>query len=512
MQKRIVILGGGTAGWIVAARLAAERLYIDGHPVSITLIESADVPTIGVGEGTWPSMRTTLERIGLPEKEFLQTCHASFKQGSRFINWRKGNGEIYDHPFTIPAGMGRFAVGKTFSQLKPAVDFSHWAALQSYLIDANCAPKQVQTPDYAGVLSYGYHLDAGRFAELLQQHAVGRLGVEHCIGHFSSAECDERGWISTLLLADGRRVAGDFFIDASGTHNKLIGGILASPFVSLAAVSPNDRALALPVAYTEPTAPIVSATLSTAQDAGWIWDIGLQHRRGVGYVYASAFTDDTSALETLSHYAKNINSAADASNARQLTIKPGYRSQPWVNNCVAVGMASGFIEPLEASALVMVELAASYLCEHLPAPESALEGISRRYNTLFSERWSRISDFLQLHYRLSQRRDTAYWLTVTEEIPSSERLSNLLEEWKYRDPALNDFGHHMELFPPASYLYILLGLVPDYMQNSIHKKSDGSASLLAEIATNEQKRAHYLAHLPDNRGYFTTIIRQLEMA
>lgn len=512
MQKRVVILGGGTAGWIVAARLAAEGLSVDGQPVAITLIESSDVPTIGVGEGTWPSMRSTLEKIGIPEKEFLHVCLAAFKQGSRFVNWCKGQGEAYDHPFTIPVGMGRHALGKTFSKQNSAIDFSHWACLQSAMIDAGKSPKQPQTPDYAGVFNYGYHLDAGRFADLLKRHAVDRLGVTHCIGHFSSAELDEKGWISALLLNDSRRIEGDFFIDASGTHNKLIGGFIESPFISLKDVSPNDSALALPVAYTDAASPIESATLSTAQDAGWIWDIGLQHRRGTGYVYASAFTDDQAALDTLAVYARNINPAVDVSTARKLMINPGYRARPWVNNCVAVGMASGFIEPLEASALVMVELTASYLCEHLPAPTAAFEGIAARYNALFTERWSRIRDFLQLHYHLSERRDTAYWKAVTEDIPLSDRLSGLLEEWKYRDPVLNDFGHYMELFPPASYLYVLLGMRPQHLQNSVGKKTDGATQLLADIAANEQKRAHYLAHLPDNRSYFNTFIRQPEMA
>jgi flavin-dependent dehydrogenase len=505
MQKRVIILGGGTAGWIVAARLAAEGLSVDGLPLAITLIESADIPTIGVGEGTWPSMRTTLERIGISEKEFLNACQATFKQGSRFVNWRSGNGESYDHPFTVPTGMGRFALGKAYSSQKPSLSFSHWSSLQSHIIDAGCVPKQLQTPEFAGVFNYGYHLDAGRFAELLKKHAVERLDVTHCIGHFSTAVFDDKGWLSGLLLDDGRCIGGDFFVDASGTHNKLIGGLLESRFVSLSDVSPNDRAFALPVTYADAASPIASATLSTAQDAGWIWDIGLQHRRGIGYVYSSAFTDDTRALDTLSNYVQKINPAADVGNARQLTINPGYRTQPWINNCVAIGMASGFIEPLEASALVMVELAAAYLCEHLPAPDYVLPAIANRYNALFAERWSRIRDFLQLHYRLSQRRDSAYWRTVTEEIALSDRLTDLLEEWKLRDPVLNDFGHHMELFPPASYLYVLLGMVPDYVRNSVQKKSDGLASLLVEVADAERKRAHYLKHLPDNRSYFKTI-------
>ena len=508
MQKKIIILGGGTAGWIMAARLAAEGLLINNEPVAITLVESSDVPTIGVGEGTWPSMRMTLEKIGIKERDFLQFCQATFKQGSRFINWRSGNNEYYDHPFTVPPMMGNAAIGSAYHHVQLSESFSHWAGLQSHIIDAHYAPKQLHTPDYAGVLNYGYHLDAGKFAELLKQHAVNRLGVKHIIGHFSTAEINDDGHITALLLADSRKLDGDFFIDASGTHNQLIGGVLQSDFVSLSSVSPNDRALAIQVPYQNNDAAICSATLSTAQEAGWVWDIGLQHRRGVGYVYASSFTTDERAQETLAAYVAALSPNIDMGAARMLKINPGYRAQPWVGNCVAIGMAAGFIEPLEASALVMVELAAGYLCESLPVSVAALDGIAQRYNQLFVERWSRIRDFLQLHYLLSDRRDSAYWRHVTETVPATERLQCLLNEWRNRDPQLNDFGHFMELFPPASYQYVLLGMQPSYMQACIARNSDKKLELLKEIEKLKAKREHYLANLPTNRDYFNKLQEQ----
>ncbi|HSC69597.1 MAG TPA: tryptophan halogenase family protein [Cellvibrio sp.] len=505
MQKKIVILGGGSAGWIVAARLAAEQLRIDGVPVVITLVESSDVPTIGVGEGTWPSMRGTLEKIGIREKEFLEFCGATFKQGSRFINWCKGN-DRYDHPFTLPPMLTGAALGAAYQQVGLGSSFAHWVCLQSHAIDANCAPKQMHTPDYAGVLNYGYHLDAGKFAQLLKMHAVDRLGVNHVIGHFKTADIDQERKVSALNLADGSKLEGDFFIDASGTHNQLIGGILESEFISLRHLSPNDRALAIPVPYRHKDEAIHSATLSTAQEAGWIWDIGLQHRRGVGYVYCSEFSTEARARETLANYVAAINPGVGAAaDARQLIIEPGYRATPWVGNCVAVGMAAGFIEPLEASALVMVELAAGYLCENLPASTASLDGIADRYNQLFTERWGRIRDFLQLHYLLSDRRDSPYWQHVTSAIPASPRLQNLLGEWRYRDPALNDFGHFMELFPAASYQYVLLGMQPAYLITRFDRENGKKFELLKEIDALMAKRDHYLAHLPANRLYFNKL-------
>lgn len=502
MQKNIVILGGGTAGWIIAARLAAEGLSIDNIPVNITLVESSDIPTIGVGEGTWPSMRGTLEKIGIRESDFLQFCHATFKQGSRFINWRTGKNESYDHPFTVPPLTGSAALGSTFQNINPQESFAHWVSLQSHAIDGCRAPKQFQTPDYAGVLNYGYHLDAGKFAQLLKMHAVERLGVRHIIGHFKTADIDASGRITALNLVDGMKLEGDFFIDASGTHNQLIGGVLKSEFVSLKDASINDRALAIPVPYADSDTAISSATLSTAQEAGWIWDIGLQHRRGIGYVYSSHFSSDERAIEVLSDYVAMVNPDVDVGGARKLIINPGYHLTPWVGNCVAVGMAAGFIEPLEASALVMVELAATFLCENLPAATSTLDGIAHRYNQLFIARWGRIGDFLQLHYLLSDRRDTEYWRHVTEAIPATDRLKGLLEEWRYRDPTLNDFGHFMELFPPASYQYVLLGMQPSYLITRFARALEKKSELLKEIETLVVKREHYLANLPTNRDYF----------
>jgi len=175
-------------------------------------------------------------------------------------------------------------------------------------------------------------------------------------------------------------------------------------------------------------------------------------------------------------------------------------------------MAAGFIEPLEASALVMVELAATYLCENLPTSNDSLEAAAARYNKLFTERWERIRDFLQLHYRLSNRRDTAYWRAVTEEVPLSAKLADLLGEWRHRDPIPSDFGHYMELFPPASYLYVLMGQRPDYMKNASRKHSDEIDQVLRDVNATAQKTSHYLTHLPTNRAYYNAISRKKEMA
>jgi hypothetical protein len=222
-------------------------------------------------------------------------------------------------------------------------------------------------------------------------------------------------------------------------------------------------------------------------------------------VYSSAFSSEERAREVLADYIAKIDKDISVADVRKLVINPGYRLTPWVGNCVAVGMSAGFIEPLEASALVMVELTTSYLCENLPAPNSSLEGIAQRYNQLFTERWSRIRDFLQLHYLLSDRRDTAYWRHVTENIPATDRLKNLLDEWRYRDPVPNDFGHFMELFPAASYQYVLMGMQPSYITPAVSRADWKNKELEKEIENLMAKRDHYLTHLPSNRNYFNKL-------
>lgn len=459
--KKIIVVGGGTAGWLSAGIIAAGLKRQNLHDISIALVESPDVATIGVGEGTWPTMRTTLKKIGISETEFIKSCSASFKQGSKFVGWRNGaSDDQYYHPFTLPVGNVETRFHRLWQHHFPQLSFDQAANAQSELAEFFLAPKQISTPEYAGVFNYGYHLDAGKFSALLNTHCVEKLGVSHIRDHVVDIVNDEQGYISTLKTKEHGDLQGDFFIDCSGSKSIILGEHFSTPFVQCNAYSPNDRAMAIQVPYGHEDADIASATVATAQSAGWTWDIGLSSRRGVGYVYSSAHINDDDAEKELRAYILKSVAAdkVDTLVAKKITINAGHRQNFWVKNCVAVGMSAGFIEPLEASALALVELSANFLRDELPLGRSTMPVIAKRFNRVFHYRWQRIIEFLKLHYVLSQRDDTSYWRDVREPHSMPEDLRESLAIWAQREPYFRDFIQAEEIFPSASYQYVLYGM------------------------------------------------------
>ena len=458
--EQIIIVGGGTAGWLSAGLLAAE-FKKNNSPIKVTLIESPDVSTIGVGEGTWPSMRATLRTIGISETDLVCECFASFKQGSKFVGWRTGApNDFYYHPFSMPVGNSlrdSVAMWKTFL---PHKRYDEITNIQSRICEEGLAPKQLSTPEYAGVLNYGYHLDAGKFADLLKSHCINNLGVTYIRDHVIAINSADNGDVASLNTQHHGAISGDLFIDCSGTHCLLIGEHFNIPFIDARAYSMNDRALAVQVPYATADAPVASATIATAHTTGWTWDIGLSSRRGIGYVYSSSHASDEQAGDSLVAYLRQSidESVIRSLNFRTLSIKPGYREKFWHRNCVAVGMAAGFIEPLEASALALVELSVSMIRDELPQSAAAMDIVARRFNQVFSYRWQRIIEFLKLHYVLSEQRDSEYWQDAVNPAAIPDGLKELLELWRKRIPYERDLLHTEEIFPAASYLYVLYGM------------------------------------------------------
>ena len=299
---RIVIVGGGTAGWLAACMIAARANPDAERPLAVTLIESPDIPTIGVGEGTWPTMRRTLEQIGLAEADFLLACDAAFKQGSRFDGWRTGAaGDRYYHPFTAPAEGDARALVAAWRDNMGDRPFAEAVSAQPRVAALGLAPRQRAMPDYAGALNYAYHLDAAKLAEMLSRHAVQRLGVEHIRDHVTGVERAANGDIAAVRTRESGALGGDLFIDCTGHSALLIGEQLGVPFLDRSDVLFNDRALAVQVP-TAPGSALASHTISTAHDAGWIWDIGLPERRGIGHVYSSSHISDDDAERELRAY------------------------------------------------------------------------------------------------------------------------------------------------------------------------------------------------------------------
>ncbi|WP_368045286.1 tryptophan halogenase family protein [Gilvimarinus algae] len=509
MIKNIVVVGGGTAGWLSAGLLAAE--YSAGEsPIKVTLIESPDVRTIGVGEGTWPTMRSTLKRIGISETAFLTRCSASFKQGSKFVGWRTGEAaDAYYHPFSLPTGFGETDMHELWRQCYPDKAYDRIAGIQAAVCERQLAPKQITMPEYAGALNYGYHLDAGKFSELLREHCTERLGVSHIRDHVEQIISADNGDIARVKTREHGDLVGDLFIDCTGTHSLLLGGHYQVPFIDCSRYSANDRALAVQVPYEQEDAPIASATVGTAHSSGWSWDIGLSSRRGVGYVYSSAHIDDDSAhAELVAHLSRSVDASVIKDlSFRSLTIEAGHRDRFWVNNCVAVGMSAGFIEPLEASALALVELSVAMIRDELPQSQAAMAITARRFNDIFRYRWQRILEFLKLHYVLSERRDTAYWRDMTARDTVPPGLLEYLELWRYRAPYTRDFLHTEELFPAASYLYVLYGMGFTGEACAPVKASVDLSKAQQLFEEDERKRQKYEKAIPTNRELLNAVAR-----
>lgn len=506
--KKIVILGGGSAGWLTAGVIAGHFASGAEGGVQVVLIESPDVPTIGVGEGTWPSMRGTLKRIGISETQLIRDCDVSFKQGSKFRNWIYEGDSSYYHPFTLPAGESEFNLAEAWLPYAKKISFADAVCPQRWLSDQHLGPKLITTPEYADIVNYGYHLDAAKFSKLLQKHCVEKLGVELITDHVEEVSSHSDGDIAALVTRNNGHVQGDLFIDCSGTHARLIGQHYAIPTIDKKRYLFNDSALAVQLPYLDEQAPIESCTLSTARPMGWIWDIGLPTRRGVGHVYSSAHATDDQVKSSLRAYiAESLGAArAEQFDFRKLTFVPGHREIFWHKNCVAIGMAAGFIEPLEATALVLIELSAQIIAERLPANRDQMNWVAAHFNKTFTHHWNRIVEFLKLHYVLSQRTDSEYWLDHKSANTAPDGLLEQLDYWRNHVPWRKDIRSD-EMFPWASYQYVLYGMgFETYSSPQLRRKLKEWQSEAEKLfQMNEEKTGKLLSGLIPTRDLLNKI-------
>jgi len=500
---RVVIVGGGTAGWLSACLLAASA--DPAAAIEVTLVESPDVPTIGVGEGTWPTMRGTLARIGIGEAEFLLACDASFKQGSRFDGWRDGSrDDRYLHPFTPPVSGDPRDIVRAWRETAPDRSYADAVSPQPRVCGSDLAPRQRGMPDYAGALNYAYHLDAGKFAALLTRHGTVRLGVRHLRDHVTGVERADDGDIAAVRTRDSGRIEGDLFLDCTGHAALLIDGELGVGLVDRSDTLFNDRALAVQVPAA-PGSAVASQTNATAHAAGWIWDIGLPTRRGVGCVYASGYMSDDEAAARLGAYLRRTAPHADVDRLafRRLAFGSNHRERFWERNCLAIGLAAGFLEPLEASAIVLIELSVNALLDGFPATREVMDLHAERFNALFRYRWDRIVEFLKLHYVLSAR-DEPYWRAHRDSATVPARLSELLRIWRDQPPSRADLPQVDEIFPAASYQYVLYGMgFPAPMHSFVRT---GAGDDVAKLMRQADQRGRTLAAaLPSTRAYLDVL-------
>ena len=439
MQKvqKVVIAGGGTAGWIAAATLSSQL----GSLIDITLVESADIATVGVGEATIPTHKAFHRLIGVDEQAFMRKTQATFKLGIEFNDW--GNiGERYFHSF---GQIGRSTWMGDFQHLWQHANTLGWGGeLQDYCFELQAAKAGKFANDSKTNVNYAYHLDAGLYASFLRDFSQQR-GVKRIEGTIERIEMDsENGHISHLILRNGTRVSGDLFIDCTGFKGLLINGALGVGFADWSHWLPMNSAWAV---QTEGMQPIPPYTKSIAHDASWQWRIPLQNRVGNGLVFCSDYTSEQEALALLTD---NIEGNM-LSQPRLLTFKTGKRKKAWFKNCVAMGLASGFLEPLESTSIHLSQIAATRLVQMFPF-NGMDETLQTHYNTYVDGEVNSIRDFIILHYTLNRRPEPFWQHVATMAIPDS--LKHGMELYTKTSIA---FKNDADLFRVDSWNQVMLG-------------------------------------------------------
>jgi tryptophan 6-halogenase len=440
--KDIVIVGGGTTGWLTAALLNHRLQWGLAHPddVRITLIESPEVPVIGVGEATIPPIRGMLQLLDIDEAEFIARTQATFKLGVRFDEWDRdanGGAQSFFHPFTG---------GVQVAGRNPAASLLAYGIPDELGIDSQLgnvighgvaaaaaykSPRRAGNDPFQGALGYAYHFDAGLFATFLQEVCVAR-GVAHVRDTVLGAERDARGHIAALELKTGGRRAIELVVDCSGFRGLLINEALEEPFVSFADYLLNDRAIAAQFAH-DPERALPPFTVSTATATGWRWRIPLRSRAGTGHVFSSAFATDDEAADTLIA----ANSGIQLTEPRTVPMRVGRCRRSWVGNCVAIGLASGFLEPLESTSIQFVDYACRRLLQLMPTRDFEPGPISK-FNLEMERIYEEVRDFLGLHFTLGNREDTPYWRAARHETKRSENLRECLSLWERALPDAYD--------------------------------------------------------------------------
>ncbi|MBV8503573.1 MAG: tryptophan 7-halogenase [Paucibacter sp.] len=464
MKRRILIVGGGTAGWLTAAYLAKALRLAERSQLELTVLESPDIGSVGVGEGTFPTIRSTLQFLGIDERLFIRETSATFKQGIRFVDWARapsvseggGGGERHEffHPFEAPFyAEGLNLVPYWLLQDEATrLPFARAVTIQERVAQARRAPRRTHEAPYTAPLNYAYHFDALKLARLLADHAR-MLGVGHVEGTVSRVALDEAGAIAHLDTLQHGRFQADLYIDCTGFRAELIKQMPGAGFKSIRDQLFVDRALACKLPHEGPDAAMESCTIATAHEAGWLWEIGLQGSRGLGCVYSSEHMSEERAAEILRRYAGPGHEQVEM---RNIPFAVGYREQQWIRNCVAVGLSAGFLEPLESTGLVLIEAAIGMIAEMLPH-SGPISAPARRFNELMTTRFENIVNFLKLHYCVSQRPEP-FWRDNAQAASIPDRLADLLEQWKIRPPGRFDFVLDTETFAFFNYQYILYGM------------------------------------------------------
>lgn len=484
----LVIVGGGTAGWMTAAKLSQ---YFSSTNVRITIIESSELGTVGVGEATIPTLRRFYQSLGMTDMDVMRKTRATVKLGIEFQDWFK-QGSSLIHPFGL---FGQEANGIRFHhywlKLRAQGDTTE---LEKYslgiaLARANKFTFPAENPESAlSIFDWALHFDASLFAGLMRDYALSH-GVTHIDAKINAVQLHpDSGFIQSLQLNDERTIAADLFIDCSGFHGLLINKALNTEYIDWSKWLLCDRAMAV---QSELVGEPMARTQSKAHSAGWQWKIPLQHRQGNGHVYASSFVSDEQAEATLLQHidGKVLHSP------RKFQFTAGRRAQAWNKNCIAIGLAAGFLEPLESTSIALIETGIEKICGSFPQPFYDQEKIDH-FNQVTETEWERIRDFIILHYKLNQRDDSEFWRHC--------RNMTLPDSLQHKINAYIERGDliHLpwEIFHPDSWLAIYSGfniypktynknvdrLNSDYLKNSLTAMRASIADAVASLPMHQE--------------------------
>lgn len=499
--RRLVIVGGGTAGWMTAMILA-NALIRKG--VEISVLESPTVDIIGVGEGSTPWLRGFFDSLGIEESEWMPECNATYKCGIRFDGWSTKPGfESYFHPFA--SMLDNLSMTQFVHNARARVNGADVDAhpdrffIATRLAERNLAP--IPARSFPFDVWYAYHFDAALLGKFLQRKALAR-GVRYRSCHVTHATLNEHGDIASVSTREGETIDADFFVDCTGFASLLIGKALATPFVRFSDNLFNDAAVALPTPVDRAIPP---QTVSTAMRHGWAWKIPLTNRYGNGYVYSTAHCTPDQAEHELR---ESLGLLESDTPARHLKMRVGRVTQHWNRNCLAVGLAQGFIEPLEATALLFIQKTATGIVEYLERGDFD-EAAHDRFNRRVNDHFEGTRDYIVTHYKTSSRSDTDYWRENAANLNISDPLKRLFNLWMSGNsivPELRSQGG-ANAYPAFSWYCIMagMGIFPDPQDLRPATAAENRYSmaeidnLLTRSALNFRDHREVLADIPPRR-------------
>lgn len=517
--KRVVILGGGTAGWMTAAYLGKALQ----QTVEITLLEAPSIPRIGVGEATVPNLqRVVFDFLGIPEDEWMRECNASFKTAVKFINWRtpgegqptartwQGRPDHFFHPFGLLPSQEEIPLSHYWSAKRLAGEtdepFDYSCFKEPAMMDALRAPRN---PDGTPATYYAWHFDAALVAAFLRKYATGKQGVVHVEGELNEVKLDERGYITALTTKAGETLEGDLFIDCSGFRALLINKALGEPFIDMKDHLLCDSAVATAVEHDDAANGIEPYTSAIAMKSGWSWRIPLLGRFGSGYVYSSQYCSED---EAVGDFCNLWNLDPDTTPLNKIRFRVGRNERAWVKNCVSIGLSSCFLEPLESTGIYFIYAAIYQLAKHFP---------DRRFDPVLSDRFNKkietifdeTRDFLQAHFYFSPRVDTPFW-AANKELRLTDSFLEKVAMYKAGvpvNPPLTDEGGYYSNFEAefnnfwtnGSYYCIFtgMGVLPDHALPALTYKPESikAAELLFENVKHQQDEL--VSTLPSNYDF-----------